>query len=154
MSRETDAATARMMAAQVLRDDAGTPEERALRMVEAAVLMGQAASKAAQRGDRIRNYENVGDYRGQVRDGVPDGLGVLRFEDGSVQGLGSHAGEWSSGIRHGLCVFRRPDGRIGYAGQFHVGQRRGLGVSWNEDGSVEHAGWWNRHRASQTAPPQ
>eukprot|EP00918_Siedleckia_nematoides_P065180 GHVU01141789.1.p2 GENE.GHVU01141789.1~~GHVU01141789.1.p2 ORF type:complete len:141 (+),score=8.26 GHVU01141789.1:94-516(+) len=138
---------ARRMAEAALRNDGGTPVERAHRMIEAAVLMGQAAQRAAETGEVIRTY------RGEVRDGRRHGLGVDRRPDGWPNGSVCYEGEWRNGNRHGLGVSRWANGNIGYAGQWQD-TRHGLGVERHEvRGSVVRAGWWNRNRESQTAPP-
>eukprot|EP00918_Siedleckia_nematoides_P089575 GHVU01196881.1.p1 GENE.GHVU01196881.1~~GHVU01196881.1.p1 ORF type:complete len:339 (+),score=62.75 GHVU01196881.1:127-1143(+) len=51
---------------------------QARRMAEAAKRTGQAARRAEETGEMVRNYPGVGDYRGEVRNGRPHGLGVTR----------------------------------------------------------------------------
>eukprot|EP00918_Siedleckia_nematoides_P098659 GHVU01215776.1.p1 GENE.GHVU01215776.1~~GHVU01215776.1.p1 ORF type:complete len:101 (+),score=9.94 GHVU01215776.1:2-304(+) len=52
---DTDAvAQARRIEEEALGDDGRTPDQRALRMVEAAVLMGQAARRAEATGEVIK----------------------------------------------------------------------------------------------------
>eukprot|EP00918_Siedleckia_nematoides_P036322 GHVU01078944.1.p1 GENE.GHVU01078944.1~~GHVU01078944.1.p1 ORF type:complete len:139 (-),score=13.00 GHVU01078944.1:191-586(-) len=118
-------------------------------ITEAAELMGQVARRAEETGQRIRNFQRMGRYRGEVRNGRPHGLGVRRWDNGSVW----YEGEWRNGNRHGLGVWRYTNGNIGYAGQWQDHRRHDLGVMRNDDGSVIHAGWWNRDSRSQTAPP-
>eukprot|EP00918_Siedleckia_nematoides_P057417 GHVU01125226.1.p1 GENE.GHVU01125226.1~~GHVU01125226.1.p1 ORF type:complete len:167 (+),score=32.60 GHVU01125226.1:71-502(+) len=138
------------MAEAALRDDAGTPEERAHTMEKAAVLMGKAARIAEKTGEVINNGQN---YRGEVKDGEAHGLGVNRwsgawmipssYKDGSVM----YEGEYRNGSLHGLTLLRWPNGTISYAGQTQDGNGyHGLGVSRLEDGSVNYAGWWHRNQ--------
>eukprot|EP00918_Siedleckia_nematoides_P096838 GHVU01212438.1.p1 GENE.GHVU01212438.1~~GHVU01212438.1.p1 ORF type:complete len:157 (+),score=19.57 GHVU01212438.1:23-472(+) len=142
-------------------------------MAEAAERMGQAARRAEETGEVIRvtpastygaavfsglpannssreNHERSFDYRGEVRRGHADGLGVeRRLEDGSVW----YEGELQIDLNHGLGVMRYLNGNIDYAGQWEVGGHHGLGVKRDEDGSVNYAGWWNRGKELPTAPP-
>eukprot|EP00918_Siedleckia_nematoides_P092280 GHVU01202681.1.p2 GENE.GHVU01202681.1~~GHVU01202681.1.p2 ORF type:complete len:159 (+),score=26.35 GHVU01202681.1:67-477(+) len=136
------------MAEAALRNDGGTPKERAHRMVEAAVLVGLAARRAAEIGDVISNFWGSGDYRGEVRDGKARGLGITRYEDGSV----FYEGEWRNGKPNGLGVNRWNDGSIIYAGQWQDNRRHGLGIKRDDDGSVDHAGWWKKGEESKSAP--
>eukprot|EP00918_Siedleckia_nematoides_P030410 GHVU01065842.1.p1 GENE.GHVU01065842.1~~GHVU01065842.1.p1 ORF type:complete len:149 (+),score=14.47 GHVU01065842.1:31-447(+) len=138
------------MAEAALRDDAGTPEERAHRIVGAAVLMGQAARTAEETGELIRNFLSSGHYRGEVRNGVQHGLGVHRNSDRSVD----YEGEWRNGKWHGLGVDWYRNRTTLYTGQWQHSRFHGLGVMRNPDGSVRHAGWWNQDSRSETAPPE
>eukprot|EP00918_Siedleckia_nematoides_P072441 GHVU01158158.1.p2 GENE.GHVU01158158.1~~GHVU01158158.1.p2 ORF type:complete len:109 (-),score=33.64 GHVU01158158.1:368-667(-) len=75
---DTAEARPRRMAEETRRDDGRTPDEMAHSMAEAAERMGQAARRAAETGERIRDYHGLYDYRGEVRDGLPNGLGIDR----------------------------------------------------------------------------
>eukprot|EP00918_Siedleckia_nematoides_P103440 GHVU01225827.1.p1 GENE.GHVU01225827.1~~GHVU01225827.1.p1 ORF type:complete len:231 (+),score=13.27 GHVU01225827.1:103-795(+) len=119
----------RMEEEAALRDDAGTPEERAQMMEEAAVLMGQAARRAEERGEVTRRYTKV-----------ESGYEI--------------EGEWRNGKLNGLGVCRRGNETIRYAGQCENNRLHGLGVTRNEDGTVRHAGWWTCGVSSQKPPSQ
>eukprot|EP00918_Siedleckia_nematoides_P069987 GHVU01152548.1.p2 GENE.GHVU01152548.1~~GHVU01152548.1.p2 ORF type:complete len:163 (+),score=26.17 GHVU01152548.1:226-714(+) len=142
-------AQARRMEEAALRDDGRTPEERAHRMAEAAVLMGQAARRAEATGEE--RMLRGGSYRGEGTNGRQHALGVLRrHRNASLW----YEGEWRNGEWNGLGVNWYHDGSIYYSGQWEDGRCHGLGIERNEDGSVEYAGWWNRSRRSGTAPPE
>eukprot|EP00918_Siedleckia_nematoides_P088960 GHVU01195597.1.p2 GENE.GHVU01195597.1~~GHVU01195597.1.p2 ORF type:complete len:154 (-),score=24.34 GHVU01195597.1:19-480(-) len=151
------------MAETALRDEGRTLEERAHRMAVAAELMGQAARRAEAAGEVIKDYKGSGHgyrgevnktgqpsqvFSGQVWNGRPDGLGVIRLGDGSVE----FEGLWRNGELHELAVWRYPNGNIYYAGQYLSGRQHGLGVYRNEDGIVMHPGWWNLGVESDAAP--
>eukprot|EP00918_Siedleckia_nematoides_P031743 GHVU01068707.1.p3 GENE.GHVU01068707.1~~GHVU01068707.1.p3 ORF type:complete len:114 (+),score=4.59 GHVU01068707.1:31-342(+) len=97
-------------------------------MAKAAERMGQAARKAEAVG------EVIGRYRGEILNGKPHGLGVTRFQNGSV----ACEGEWLNGTVHGLCVQRHPNGTICYAGQFQDNRRHGYGVSRSVRRALHH----------------
>ena len=46
-------------------------------------------------------------YRGKVENGKPQGLGVLRYVDGS-----KYVGEWNDGEENGQGTYTRTDGTI------------------------------------------
>eukprot|EP00918_Siedleckia_nematoides_P097053 GHVU01212832.1.p1 GENE.GHVU01212832.1~~GHVU01212832.1.p1 ORF type:complete len:118 (+),score=17.68 GHVU01212832.1:28-354(+) len=108
------------MAEATLRDDGGTPAERAHRMAKAAEVIGQAARTAEETSPVTRRVDTSSDYRGELRDGTtPHGIGVARYserfgcyvgEEGETLALpaGSvdYEGEWRNGVRHGLGVLR------------------------------------------------
>eukprot|EP00918_Siedleckia_nematoides_P068044 GHVU01148123.1.p1 GENE.GHVU01148123.1~~GHVU01148123.1.p1 ORF type:complete len:179 (+),score=20.36 GHVU01148123.1:3-539(+) len=91
----------------------------------------------------------MGRYRGEVRNGRPHGLGVLRYRNGSI-----YEGEFRDGSEHGLGVYRHTNGNIGYAGQWQDRLYHGFGLRRGENGSVAYAGWFNRSNVSQGVPPE
>eukprot|EP00918_Siedleckia_nematoides_P107420 GHVU01234285.1.p1 GENE.GHVU01234285.1~~GHVU01234285.1.p1 ORF type:complete len:158 (+),score=27.43 GHVU01234285.1:43-474(+) len=124
-------------------------------MAGEAERKGMEARKAEAVGEVIGDYQVGGtgyEYRGQVRDNKPHGLGVAKRlpPDGTVY----YEGEWQNGYRHGLGVNRFGDGKIAYAGQRKGDRWHGLGVKWNSDGKEDYAGWWNIGERSQTPPPE
>eukprot|EP00918_Siedleckia_nematoides_P104941 GHVU01229129.1.p2 GENE.GHVU01229129.1~~GHVU01229129.1.p2 ORF type:complete len:166 (+),score=28.23 GHVU01229129.1:24-500(+) len=136
--RMAKAAQARRMAEAVLREGGRNPDQRADRMAEAAVLIGQAARMEEELVEPLR-LPGVGHYRrGGVSDRQPHGLGVLRSEDGS-----KYEGEWRYGERHGLGVQRDANGVTRYAGQWDRDRHHGLGVSKKNSGLLDYAGRWN-----------
>eukprot|EP00918_Siedleckia_nematoides_P104943 GHVU01229132.1.p1 GENE.GHVU01229132.1~~GHVU01229132.1.p1 ORF type:complete len:167 (+),score=28.56 GHVU01229132.1:24-503(+) len=142
--RMAKAAQARRMAEAVLREGGRNPDQRADRMAEAAVLIGQAARMEEELVEPLR-LPGVGHYRrGGVSDRQPHGLGVLRSEDGS-----KYEGEWRYGERHGLGVQRWKDGITRYAGQWDRDKQHGLGISKHQDGKLNHAGRWSESRQCQ-----
>ncbi len=66
-------------------------------------------------------------YEGQKKDGLPDGDGVMYYENGEV-----YSGEWTAGKRDGVGMLTRPDGS-------------GLKGSWFDD---EFSDGWRLHPGS------
>jgi hypothetical protein len=48
-------------------------------------------------------------YRGQAREAMADGFGVLTYPNADTC-----SGEWSAGVRHGHAVYHNTDGDVGY----------------------------------------
>ena len=102
---------------------------------------------------RIR-YSDGSKYLGQTKDGEPDGVGTLKFADGTrvsgefkgtLVGFGyvlwpdgfRYQGETQGGQPHGLG-FRVLPGKEFYEGEFENGQPHGRGqVAWTGDGHYE-----------------
>lgn len=96
-------------------------------------------------------------FRGEVREGSPNGRGVQtwpggdryegQFRDGKRHGRGTYIwsngdryqGEWRNGRQHGLGVFTWHGGNR-YAGSFRRGQPDGFGVCLT-DGSLIEGEW-------------
>lgn len=75
----------------------------------------------------VRNSFNMGlfrklfggdneNYKGDLRNDVPHGKGILKFPDGAV-----YDGEWEAGTYHGKGKYVFPDGKI-QDGQFSKGK--------------------------------
>ena len=64
-------------------------------------------------------------YQGQVKDGKPNGLGVMTYPDGE-----KYVGEWKDGKKNGQGTETFPDGGK-YVGEWKNGNYHGQGkVSW------------------------
>lgn len=97
-------------------------------------------------------------FRGEVREGAPNGRGVQtwpggdryegQFRDGRRHGSGTYVwangdryqGEWREGRQHGLGVFAWRGGNR-YAGYFRLGQPDGFGVCLTDGSRIE--GEWD-----------
>jgi hypothetical protein len=97
-------------------------------------------------------------FRGEVRDGAPNGRGIQtwpggdryegEFRDGRRHGTGTYLwsngdryrGEWRNGRQHGLGVFTWQGGNR-YTGYFRLGQPDGFGVCLTDGSRV--AGEWD-----------
>ena len=73
-------------------------------------------------------------YKGQVENGKPQGLGVLRYVDGS-----KYVGEWNDGEENGQGTYTFPDGSM-YVGEFKDGKQDGKGTY--TDGIGKYDGEW------------
>ena len=84
-------------------------------------------------------------YKGDVKDGKPDGLGFLIYPDGR-----KYVGGWKDGERNGqgtfTIIFR--DFGIKYVGEWKDGKKNGQGTQTNIDGTMYEGEWkdgemWN-----------
>jgi len=107
--------------------------------------------------------------QGQLKDGIPEGRGVIKWLDGSwyrgefLKGLrhgrGLHvscekgrrwySGEWTNGKRNGrgetACCVGQPDGALNYSGDWVDGRPHGSGTaSWPDE--TRYTGGWARGR--------
>ena len=74
-------------------------------------------------------------YKGQVKDGKPNGLGFITFPDGS-----KYVGEWKDGKFNGLGTYTWSDGEK-YEGGFKDGKEHGQGTFTYPDGG-KYVGEW------------
>ena len=91
-------------------------------------------------------------YKGEVENGKPNGLGVLiypyngksivgEYKDGKKDGQGTwtstdgrkYVGEWKDGKRNGQGTYTYPDGRK-YVGEYKDGKKYGQGTNTWSDG--------------------
>ena len=73
-------------------------------------------------------------YQGQVKDGKPNGLGVIIYPDGIWKGGNKYVGEWKDGKEHGQGTQTSSDGRK-YVGEFKNGLLNGQGTETTPDGT-------------------
>ena len=81
-------------------------------------------------------------YKGDVVNGVPNGLGVLIYPGG-----GKYVGSWKNGKPNGQGTLTFPDGRK-YVGEFKDGNSHGQGTVTSKDGEKFVGEWkddeeWN-----------
>ena len=81
-------------------------------------------------------------YKGDVKNGKPNGLGILIYYGG-----GKYVGEWKNGRPHGQGTGTLPDGRK-YVGEYKDGKRHGQGTYTHHDGRKFEGEWkdgevWN-----------
>eukprot|EP00918_Siedleckia_nematoides_P104953 GHVU01229146.1.p1 GENE.GHVU01229146.1~~GHVU01229146.1.p1 ORF type:complete len:130 (+),score=21.10 GHVU01229146.1:625-1014(+) len=117
------------------------------KLAEAAGRMEQAAMMAEELVEPMRlqrqfpNLPSIGHcHRGRLNDGQPHGLGVYRWEDGSV-----YHGELQYGDRHGLGVQRHANGITHYAGKWNRNTKH-LGVFKSNDGRLLHSGFFHHDK--------
>ncbi|MBU0675857.1 MAG: hypothetical protein KJ950_14565 [Proteobacteria bacterium] len=83
-----------------------------------------------------------GFYRGEMRDGLPNGVGTYSCESFT------YTGSWFYGTMSGLGVMRYADGRL-YKGEFYADQRHGQGTEVIEVSGVKsryEGGWRNNQK--------
>ena len=71
--------------------------------------------------------ENHPVYNGDVKDGVPNGLGLMISPNGD-----KYEGEWMDGLKNGQGTFTFPDGKK-YVGEWRDGERWN-GAEYDKDG--------------------
>ena len=73
-------------------------------------------------------------YKGEVENGVPNGLGFLIFPNGD-----KYVGEYKDGKRNGRGTFTYNDGK--YVGEWKDGEQHGQGtITWSDGG--KYVGEW------------
>jgi hypothetical protein len=82
-------------------------------------------------------------YQGQVKDGKPNGLGILIFPDGS-----KYVGNWKNGKYNGQGTSISPLG-IKYVGSWKNGKKNGQGTFTHSDGSKYDGSWKNGSQNGQ-----
>uniref|UniRef100_A0A7S3DLJ3 Uncharacterized protein n=1 Tax=Palpitomonas bilix TaxID=652834 RepID=A0A7S3DLJ3_9EUKA len=101
------------------------------------VTLTEAMEKGAtSRFDKIE-FEDESVYTGEVKDGIPSGLGVLVFSNGC-----EYAGEFLDGRRHGYGVSSDPK-KGNFYGYFEHDKRQGLGLFTSSDQSATVVTEWN-----------
>ncbi|MCL2082621.1 MAG: hypothetical protein FWH04_05225 [Oscillospiraceae bacterium] len=80
--------------------------------------------------ERDITYENGITYRGEYKDGVPNGKGVLTFANENT-----YDGDFVDGMLTGKGIYTWADGKI-YEGDFVDGKRHGKGVYKSTSGST------------------
>lgn len=105
--------------------------------------------KKRMAGKDMANYINEipwvgGQYRGQLKYGVPEGLGKLVMPDGSI-----YEGEWLKGKPHGKGTIYYTSGGI-YKGEIKDSKRNGFGIYTRADGKV-YKGLWENNRFIKAA---
>ena len=68
------------------------------------------------------NKETHSVYKGQVKDGKPEGIGILIYKDGR-----KYEGNWKNGIWNGRGKYTFNDG-FGYEGEWKNGVENGMGI--------------------------
>ena len=68
-------------------------------------------------------------YRGDVKNGKPDGLGILIYPNGY-----KYVGSWKNGEHNGQGTYSHTDGRK-YVGEYKDGYRKN-GTSYDKDGNI------------------
>ena len=80
-------------------------------------------------------YSNGVNYKGELKDGIPNGLGFLSLPDG-----GKYVGEFKEGIINGQGTFTFSDGRK-YSGEFKEGKKHGQGIYTYPNGDKYTGGY-------------
>ena len=80
-------------------------------------------------------YSNGVNYKGELKDGIPNGQGTSTFRDG-----GKYVGEFRDGLLNGQGISTLFDGRK-YVGEFKDGKRWN-GTIFDKEGKIIRK-WWN-----------
>ena len=80
-------------------------------------------------------YANGAKYKGELKDGIPNGQGFLSLPDG-----GKYVGEFKEGIINGQGTVTLPDGRK-YSGEFKEGKKHGQGIYTYPNGDKYTGGY-------------
>ena len=96
-------------------------------------------------------YSNGANYKGELKDRIPNGLGFLslpdggkfvgEFKEGIINGQGTvtlsdgrkYSGEFKDGKKHGQGIYTYPTGEK-YVGEFNEGKKHGQGTWTFSDG--------------------
>ena len=81
-------------------------------------------------------------FQGQVKDGIPNGVGILDYPDGDF-----YLGEWKNGQFHGQGTFTYTNG-MKYEGEWKNGKPNGKGTETYSNGDkflgeMKDGIWWN-----------
>ena len=80
-------------------------------------------------------YANGAKYKGELKDGIPNGQGFLSLPDG-----GKYVGEFKEGIINGQGTVTLSDGRK-YSGEFKEGKKHGQGIYTYPNGDKYAGGY-------------
>lgn len=86
-------------------------------------------------------FEDGDIYKGDVVNGVPNGLGEYFDEDGKL----FYKGGVKNGWKHGEGTSYAEDGSIECIGDQYEGQYHGYGKVYNKDGELVREGYWVLH---------
>lgn len=82
-------------------------------------------------------------YRGEWRDGRPDGNGESYYTSRLRAGNVEYSGQWRQGLYHGYGqLYHAATGQLMYSGQWHSGLRHGQGEEFNTEGALRFQGEW------------
>ena len=82
-------------------------------------------------------YTNGAKYKGELKDGIPNGQGFLSLPDG-----GKYVGEFKEGMANGQGIVTLSDGRK-YSGEFKKGKKHGQGIYTYPNGDKYTGGYKN-----------
>ena len=88
-----------------------------------------------------KDYQNewgAGVYEGYVKDGIPNGQGTIKYNDGS-----EYKGGFYDGKPNGNGVYKNSKGNIVFEGVYGNG-KRAKGVHYADDGTILFKGTYNR----------
>jgi len=118
-------------------------------LAPAALRLGSLARQPAATGDAapgVRLHTDGGQYDGQWLSGAKDGLGVYRYPSGAA-----FAGGWLRNRKHGLGVHCFADGGS-WAGEWREGRQGGLGVRLYASGRPPSAARWVDGEVAEQLP--
>ena len=89
----------------------------------------------ALNGYGITKYNNGGLYKGELKDGNYDGIGILLNDNGYYEG------EFKEGKMEGYGIMHFNENGAKYEGQFKKDQLDGYGILYYKDGSIINGEW-------------
>jgi hypothetical protein len=94
--------------------------------------------------------EDDSHYIGELKDGVPHGIGMMIWPDGSF-----YKGEWQFGSQHGKGIWANMDCEV-YEGDYINNERHGNGIWTKMDGESFHGEWQanNTHDIGISTQPE
>lgn len=84
---------------------------------------------------QTKKYENGDMYKGKLKNGKPEGHGVMTYTNGD-----EYDGKWKAGKKEGHGIFTYADGDK-YDGKWKDNKKHGHGVSTSADGSKYDGSW-------------
>lgn len=91
---------------------------------------GSSGSQIVEQSENKLVFENGAQYKGDIVDELPHGVGTLDFPDGSV-----YEGEWVRGVREGRGTLTSSNGDV-YEGEFQGNKLHGTGTKRFANGIV------------------
>ena len=115
----------------VLLPDADKTGEKA---EDATKMMVRTVSTESGKSEIF--YGNGDVYRGEVKDNVPHGHGMMTYDGGGV-----YIGDWQDGKYHGYGSLVSPN-KGQYLGNWEKGERHGNGVYVDSVNDIQYSGTW------------
>ena len=97
----------------------------------------------AEKIERTHYYKNGAVYKGQMKNGVPNGRGIITYSSGLI-----YDGEWKNGVKDGKGkYYLTKDKKDIYEGDFKNGKAEGYGKSDYSNGDRYEGQYlnWNKH---------
>ena len=120
-----------------------------LLLLLASAAYADCASGDCINGEGVYNFDKGIVYKGQFKDGKPEGKGVMTWPQGS-----KYEGDFKNGMRDGVGVYTRQNGER-YEGQFKNDKCHGKGKLTYESGETYDGVWdsnFKHGKAEYTTP--
>ena len=105
-------------------------------LITLSVLLFSSFIFSSEKKEQVDfTYPNGAKYKGELKEGIPNGQGTSTFRDG-----GKYVGEFRDGLLNGQGTSTLFDGRK-YVGEFKDGKRWN-GTMYDKEGNIIGK-WWN-----------